>query len=67
MTRVLMFNKTCCVSFQQIVQYDSTTDLSVHRTGLVRLFPTILNDLELVWEWWVRKRWVNDWNMVNMG
>jgi hypothetical protein len=67
MTRVLMFSKTCCVSFQQIVQYDSTTEHSVHRASLVRLFPTILNDLELVWEWWVRKRWVNDWNMVNMG
>jgi hypothetical protein len=66
MTRVLMFSKTRCVSPQQIVQYDSTTEHSVHRATLVRLFPTILNGLELVCEWWVRKRWVNDWNMVNM-
>ena len=30
MTRVLMFNnKTRCVSFRQIVQYDSTTEHSI--------------------------------------
>jgi hypothetical protein len=33
-------------------------------TFLVRVNSLVRNDLELVWEWWVRKRCVNDWYIV---
>jgi hypothetical protein len=38
----------------------------LHHPVLVRFVASILNDLELVWEWWVRKRCVNDWYIVDI-
>ena len=36
----------------------------MHHTFFVRLTSIAFNDRELVWEWWVRNRCVNDWYIV---
>jgi hypothetical protein len=48
----------------EIVQFDNAGNLLSHPSVRVRFTATILNDFELVWEWWVRKRCVNDWYIV---
>jgi hypothetical protein len=47
-----------------LVQFDNAAKRLFHPSVLVRFVANILNDFELVWEWWVRKRCVNDWYIV---
>lgn len=36
----------------------------IHHTFFVHFASIAFNDRELVWEWWVRNRCVNDWYIV---
>lgn len=52
-----------CLS-SDLKQLRSHQKLSIHHTFFVHFASIAFNDRELVWEWWVRKRCVNDWYIV---